>query len=137
MMATIAAVTVTIVLLGVPLAIFGSILLRDAEVRELDVRATGLSRTVERRIASHEELEEDALEPYIGGESNIRASVLVVMPDGSEVRAGERISGRSYPVIQTTNSGAMVVLSISRSEEHMSELQSRGHLVCRLLHETK
>src|SRR5690625_5307060 len=112
MMATIAAVTVTIVLLGVPLAIFGSILLRDAEVRELDVRATGLSRTVERRIASHEELEEDALEPYIGGESNIRASVLVVMPDGSEVRAGEWIWGRLYPVIQTTKSGAMVVQSI-------------------------
>jgi len=113
MMATIAAVTVTIVLLGVPLAIFGSILLRDAEVRELDFRATGLARTVERRIASFEELEPEALEAYIGGESNIKASVLVVMPDGTEVRAGERISGRSYPVIQTTNSGAMVVLSIS------------------------
>src|SRR5690625_6113208 len=26
---------------------------------------------------------------------------------------------------------------IKRSEEHMSELQSRGHLVCRLLLETK
>src|SRR5690625_1428633 len=105
MLATIAAVTVTIVLLGVPLAIFGSLLLRDAEVRELDVRATGLSRTVERRIASHEELEEDALEPYIGGESNIRASVLVVMPDGSEVRAGGRISGRSYRGSRTRQIG--------------------------------
>src|SRR5690625_6113215 len=111
MMATIAAVTVTIVLLGVPLAIFGSILLRDAEVRELDFRATGLARTVERRIASFEELEPEALEAYIGGESNIKASVLVVMTEGTEVRAGERIYGRSFPVIQTINSGALVVLS--------------------------
>lgn len=112
-MATMAAVTVTIVLLGVPLAIFGSILLRDAEVRELDVRATSLARTVERRIVSDEELDPESLEPYIGGDSNINASVLVMMPSGEEVRAGERISGRAYPVIQTTNSGAMVVLSIS------------------------
>lgn len=112
-MATMAAVTATIVLLGVPLAIFGSILLRDAEVRELDVRATGLARTVERRIALDEELDPESLDPYIGGESNISASVLVVLPNGDEVRAGERVSGRSYPVIQTTNSGAMVVLSIS------------------------
>src|SRR5690625_5731838 len=29
------------------------------------------------------------------------------------------------------------VTSMGRSEEHTSELQSRGHLVCRLLHETK
>src|SRR5207253_5515970 len=29
------------------------------------------------------------------------------------------------------------VSAISRSEEHTSELQSRGHLVCRLLHEKK
>src|SRR5690625_1317928 len=100
LMATITAVTVTIVLLGVPLAIFGSILLRDAEVRELDVRATGLSRTVERRIDSGEDLEPDTLEAYIVGEGNIKASVMVVMPDGGEVRAGWSVVERSYSWFQ-------------------------------------
>src|SRR5690625_5770073 len=33
--------------------------------------------------------------------------------------------------------GAFVRNTISRSEEHTSELQSRGHLVCRLLLEKK
>src|SRR5690625_6661893 len=31
----------------------------------------------------------------------------------------------------------VTLLSVSRSEEHTSELQSRGHLVCRLLLEKK
>src|SRR5690625_6092197 len=38
----------------------------------------------------------------------------------------------------TSNSGAWyVALLTKRSEEHTSELQSRGHLVCRLLLEKK
>src|SRR5690625_6715502 len=31
----------------------------------------------------------------------------------------------------------ITVVTTWRSEEHTSELQSRGHLVCRLLHDTK
>src|SRR5690625_6550696 len=33
--------------------------------------------------------------------------------------------------------GKVFLISFSRSEEHTSELQSRGHLVCRLLLEKK
>src|SRR5690625_6148070 len=33
--------------------------------------------------------------------------------------------------------GGLVVIAHGRSEEHTSELQSRGHLVCRLLLEKK
>src|SRR5690625_6896580 len=40
-------------------------------------------------------------------------------------------------VINTNLSGFYNVLRPLRSEEHTSELQSRGHLVCRLLLETK
>src|SRR5690625_7039662 len=35
------------------------------------------------------------------------------------------------------NAEAVAGGNVSRSEEHTSELQSRGHLVCRLLLETK
>src|SRR5437870_11491751 len=38
--------------------------------------------------------------------------------------------------VRTINVGAVVVMPF-RSEEHTSELQSRGHLVCRLLLEKK
>src|SRR5207253_8872239 len=39
-----------------------------------------------------------------------------------------------YRVSDSTNANPMI---IGRSEEHTSELQSRGHLVCRLLLEKK
>src|SRR5690625_5504880 len=42
-------------------------------------------------------------------------------------RAGHRLRGRGQ------NGGCGVRLHGGRSEEHTSELQSRGHLVCRLL----
>src|SRR5439155_25992037 len=42
---------------------------------------------------------------------------------------------RSRPACEPKNERAMV--RKSRSEEHTSELQSRGHLVCRLLLEKK
>src|SRR5690625_6626653 len=42
--------------------------------------------------------------------------------------------GMNVPVIAANNT---VSLRWCRSEEHTSELQSRGHLVCRLLHGKK
>jgi len=130
MLATITAVTVTIVLLGVPLAIFGSMMLRDAELRELEVRRDNLARIVESRISEPSDtairnsgsnqdksaqrpITPRTLKPSIGGEGTIEASVLVILPDNTEVRAGERISGRSIVSTDTTASGAVVVLTIS------------------------
>src|SRR5207253_7106180 len=49
------------------------------------------------------------------------------------------ISSRSFVVV-SAETGPETILHISamcRSEEHTSELQSRGHLVCRLLLEKK
>src|SRR5207253_4250334 len=43
--------------------------------------------------------------------------------------------GRSHP--RRARDGALCCPSCGRSEEHTSELQSRGHLVCRLLLEKK
>src|SRR5439155_21453386 len=55
--------------------------------------------------------------------------------------AGEGVSVRVArgPVLVARERGAAPALqrSASRSEEHTSELQSRGHLVCRLLLEKK
>src|SRR5690625_5965471 len=40
---------------------------------------------------------------------------------------------RTIQLIKNQNVKAGVVINPARSEEHTSELQSRGHLVCRLL----
>src|SRR5690625_6233841 len=52
-------------------------------------------------------------------------------PDSAGVRTTSR-SAKASPVRR-----AMVWTPARRSEEHTSELQSRGHLVCRLLLEKK
>src|SRR5690625_6877681 len=47
---------------------------------------------------------------------------------------------KDTPINQLVNNGFRTIYDIEnqeRSEEHTSELQSRGHLVCRLLLETK
>src|SRR5690625_5607208 len=46
-------------------------------------------------------------------------------------------AGMEAAFVNTIRPGDVVVVAVNRSEEHTSELQSRGHLVCRLLLETK
>src|SRR5690625_7713232 len=50
-----------------------------------------------------------------------------------------RLSGPGIPhfAVDLPGGGGKITLTPDRSEEHTSELQSRGHLVCRLLLEKK
>src|SRR5690625_6253818 len=52
---------------------------------------------------------------------------------GNYLYTGDRAGGRYYNVLAVETSD----FRTGRSEEHTSELQSRGHLVCRLLLEKK
>ncbi|WP_149205275.1 ATP-binding protein [Actinotalea subterranea] len=112
--ATIAAVTVAVMLLGIPLAFYGARLVSETEERELADRAAALARQVESRLATDRPIDEGLLEFYVGGEGGrLPASVSVVDPEGNRFRAGEPIEGRAYPEIVHTDSGAVVLLSIS------------------------
>src|SRR5207253_9592105 len=53
------------------------------------------------------------------------AGGVVKKPDGTPLRYGQIADGFRVP--------AFLAFGDPRSEEHTSELQSRGHLVCRLL----
>src|SRR5207253_10457885 len=52
-------------------------------------------------------------------------------------RSGARQQRLLFALDPSPNGGWHVTLESPRSEEHTSELQSRGHLVCRLLLEKK
>lgn len=111
---TIAAVVVTVVLLGFPLAFYGAQLVRESQMRDLEDRAAALARQVETRLSTDRSLTEDLLEYYVGGDDgSLAASVSVVAPDGSRVRAGEPVEGRAYSARAWTDSGAVVLLSMS------------------------
>src|SRR5690606_11434834 len=75
---TLVAVTVAVLLLGVPLAIFGGLMIWDAERSTLELRTSSLARSVERRISNGEELDEAMLAPWIGGDVNLEARIVVL-----------------------------------------------------------
>jgi signal transduction histidine kinase len=111
--ATIAAVTVAVVLLGFPLAFLGAQLIRENEMRGLEARAEALGRTVDFRIDQKIPLTERMLEPYIGGSQSLRASVFVVAPDGSLYQAGPTLTGRTLSAKVTSGNGAQISLYVS------------------------
>lgn len=114
---TIAAVTVAVVLLGIPLALFAARLVRDAELRDLSDRTAALARQVESRLVSGREIDTELLEIYVRGEEgSLPASVSVAVPGETQIRAGEPIGGRAYPRIVQTDSGAVVLMAMSRTD---------------------
>lgn len=113
LLATIAAVTVAVVLLGFPLAFLGAQFIRDNDMRALQNRAADVVRTVELREGLGAPLRDSILEPYTGGEGRLSASVLVRTLDDQVYRAGSDLTGRVVSVQDTTSSGATVLLYVS------------------------
>src|SRR5437870_2457189 len=86
----------------------------------------------------------DGIEPTIGNLAarlGLRHHSTVELVDRLEKRGfiyrerNER--HRSFVFVRIAPKGESILRKIVRSEEHTSELQSRGHLVCRLLLEKK
>ena len=112
--ATIAAVTVAVVLLGFPLAFLGAQLVRENEVQRIETRAQSAARAVDFRIGLGIELNDQMFEPFAtGSEGDLPASVVVHAPDGTVYQAGERVDGRTESVRALSDQGAVVVLYVS------------------------
>ena len=111
--ATIAAVTVAVVLLGFPLAFLGAQYARDNELRELDSRATSLAATIDFRDSRDILMSRSMLEPYTSGVNSLAASVLVIEPDGTRLQAGHSVAGKSLSAQATAGTGAVVILTVS------------------------
>ncbi len=97
-LATVSAVAVAVILLGFPLAFLGAQLVKDNELRELQIRATNIARTVEGRLGREDPVTADVLEPYVGGEGRLGAYIEVVLPTGERVTAGDVVEGRRQMV---------------------------------------
>src|SRR5690625_6972364 len=74
----------------------------------------------------------DESAPYPFGTSAVRFSL--PQPDNTSINNPKRNTDFNLPILFLISVHTSLSL---RSEEHTSELQSRGHLVCRLLLEKK
>ncbi|MDC7123239.1 ATP-binding protein [Cellulomonas fimi] len=111
--ATIAAVTVAVVLLGFPLAFLGAQLVRENELRRLEVRLESAAETVDFRANSGIAYTDRMLEPAAGRVDEIPAHVVVRTTDGEIYEAGAPVEGRALTLQTTTDAQAVVVLSVS------------------------
>ncbi|MDM7854052.1 ATP-binding protein [Cellulomonas alba] len=112
--ATIAAVTVAVVLLGFPLAFLGAQLVRENAVQQLQARVDSAARAVDFRVDQNIKLSDRMLEPYVGGQDgDLPGSIVVQTPDGQVFHAGQHVDGRTLSVSSTSDTGATVRLYVS------------------------
>lgn len=119
------AVTVAVLVVGAPLAVFGGALIWGDQRATLDLRNSSLSRSIERRIVTEEPLDDDMLLPWVGGGSsnNIEANIVVRSPDGEVYDGGPSIDGDVMRSVSRTPSGAEVIMEIPISRVWFRVLQ--------------
>nr|WP_241744488.1 ATP-binding protein [Cellulosimicrobium arenosum] len=124
MQATVAAVALAVVLLGFPLAFFGAQFVLDGEREDLDARVQRLGASIDGRLGRGEEipdyLVEDAVQP---SSSAIPAHVFVQLPDGTQLRAGEEVTGQVIEQPSRTDTSTVVTLTISYWDAYLRALQ--------------
>lgn len=112
--ATIAAVTVAVVLLGFPLAFLGAQLVRENEVQRLQIRVDNAARAVDFRIEQGIDLSDRMFEPYAAGAvGELAGSLVVHAADGTVYQAGDPVDGRTVSVRTVSDQGATVLLYVS------------------------
>ncbi len=113
---TLVAVTVAVLLLGVPLAIFGGLMIWDSERSTLDLRTSTVVRAVERRVANNDELDDAMLEPFVDGGVNLEARIVVQDATGRRFTAGPELEGRVLRSVQVTPSLVTVRMEVDAAE---------------------
>ncbi len=122
-LATVSAVAVAVLLLGFPLAFLGAQLVKNNELRELQIRAQNISRTIEGRLTREDQVTVESLEPYVGGEGRLSAYIQVVTPTGERITAGEEITGQTQEVADLTDSNALVYVQVSQWDLYLRSAQ--------------
>ncbi|ACZ31612.1 histidine kinase [Xylanimonas cellulosilytica DSM 15894] len=114
LLATIAAVAAAVILLGVPLGIFGARYVIDTEAQRLSDRLDRLISSVQVAQDAERPVSDVALQRAVQGrEGDIKAFVSVTLPDGTLFEAGDRVEGPVMEVGGQTDSLASVTLTAS------------------------
>ena len=112
-----AAVTVAVLLLGVPMGIFGALNARESIDQNLQLRTQSLTRAVETRVNLNYPVDEEFLERWVDVESDMPVRITVTDLDGTVTTAGPDVGepDSTYAAESTSPSGAQVMLEVSGS----------------------
>ncbi|WP_328593001.1 ATP-binding protein [Ruania zhangjianzhongii] len=112
-----AAVTVAVLLLGVPMGIFGALNARESIDQNLQLRTQSVTRAVETRVSLNYPVDEEFLERWVDVESDMPVRITVTDLDGTVTTAGPDVGepGSTYAAESTSPSGASVTLEVSGS----------------------
>lgn len=122
--ATIAAVVVAVLLLGVPLAIFGARYVVSTEEQRILDRLDTFSRSVDNGYELNGEVSDGAVERAVTGrEGDIPAHVVVGLPDGRQIEAGDPVDGPTIQKSRLTEERAFVVMEVSAWDAYVKATQ--------------
>ncbi len=110
--ATIAALAVAVILLGIPLGFFSAQLVRDDALRDLELRTVTAARALEVRQRAGETITEEVLASYVSSAPGAGSYIYVQLPDGTEMTAGEEPQS-TFAESYVTESGIVVVMSVN------------------------
>lgn len=111
-----AAVAVAVLLLGVPMAIFGAVMVQEGIRTNLTLTTQSVARAVETRMNFELDVTPDFLRRWQQEDSGTPLLIQVELPDGTSVQAGEPIDpARSFTVNQQIPDGATVMVSTPAS----------------------
>ncbi|WP_062076787.1 ATP-binding protein [Demequina globuliformis] len=109
--ATVSALAVAVVLLGIPLGIAAVELVRTDALSDLDLRTATAARALEVRYRSGESITEDVLDSYVSDAAGAPAYVYVSLPDGEVMTAGEE-PRPAFSDSHVTDDGLVVVMYV-------------------------
>jgi signal transduction histidine kinase len=114
LVATISAVAVAVMLLGIPLGLFAGQLVMAGESQRINDRLATLSNNVDRAIERDEQPTDGMLAVAAEGrEGDLPAHVTISMPDGTQIVRGEPVDGPTIERGMTTPARAGVVMTVS------------------------
>src|SRR5690606_38823698 len=113
--ATLSALTVAVLLLGVPLTVLAGQIVRSDALKDLQARTDTAGRALEVRFDREENIEERVLRSYLGTAPGAPEYISVRLPTGEELSVGERPAS-SYSASRVTESGIVVIMLANRWE---------------------
>ncbi|GAB3090590.1 ATP-binding protein [Isoptericola nanjingensis] len=125
LLATISAVAVAVLLLGVPLGIFGARYVLATEEQRVTNRVDTLARSVDNSLDRGDVVEESTVQRAAeGSEGDLPAYVVVTLPDGTQLTAGEPVSPPTIDKAKLTDKNVGVSMTVSAIGAYVKSAQT-------------